>query len=85
MWVRTTARNLVNIAAARNVVIEPDMDYAPREALRIVAYFERGEPMVLALVVEQEREYADSRASAYYRAIVDGLRNQEHFCDLADQ
>lgn len=85
MWVRTTANNLVNIASARNVVIEPDFEYSPREALRIVAYYDGGEPMVLALVVEQGREYAEARAAAYYRAIVDGLRGRDQFCDLADQ
>jgi len=85
MWVRTTANNLVNIAGARNVVVEPDFEYSPREALRIVAYYDAGEPMVLALVVEEGREYAEARAAAYYRAIVEGLRSQEYFCDLADQ
>jgi hypothetical protein len=85
MWVRTTANNLVNIAGARNVVIEPDFEYSPREALRIVAYYDGGEPMVLALVVEEGREYADGRAAAYYRAIMEGLRAHDHFCDLADQ
>lgn len=86
MWVRTTAGDLVNIAAAREIRLEPSYEYSPREAMQIVARFAGGHgdeaPVVLALVTGMDRSDVESQCKAMYRAVVECLRNGDQFCDL---
>ena len=87
MWIMTTGNELVNIAGARRIVVEPD---ATGDTMRVVAYF--GDPitvppasLTLAETTQRgDREYATTVANAYYRAIQEALRDGDPYCNLCD-
>ena len=81
MWVVTTDNHLVNIAAARKIVIETDDN---SDTAAIVAYFGDAEaPVTLAEATQRgDPNYAATVARAYYKAIQEALRDGEPFCNL---
>jgi hypothetical protein len=84
MWVQTTTGQMVNIAEARVVTMEASFDHGEREAMQIVARYGNGETIILALCLDDSRTLVDTQAKAMYKAVVESLRDGEHFCDLSE-
>jgi hypothetical protein len=84
MWVQTTTGQMVNIAEARLLTMEASFDHGEREAMQIVARYGNGETIVLALALDESRELVESQIKAMYKALVESLRDGEHFCDLSE-